>query len=162
VTLQPRLEIPVLAPGGRVARLSRSGLPAPLHLAGALVRYRHLGLAKRAGVARAMQALRTVDREDPANDARSFGDWLRERGQGADAIETMWGLIAKPTLNLCAEEASLAQAAQVFQVGLLEDAAAGDIGYARVPLGLIHDEAARRALEQAGVEVRLRRGATAI
>jgi hydroxysqualene dehydroxylase len=162
VTLQPRLEIPVLAPGGKVARLSRTGLPAPLHLAGALVRYRHLGLAKRAGVARAMQALRAVDREDPANDARSFGDWLHDRGQGADAIETMWGLIAKPTLNLCAEEASLAQAAQVFQVGLLEDRSAGDIGYARVPLGVIHDEAARRALARAGVEVRLRRGATAI
>ncbi len=38
VTMQPRLSIPVLAPGGRTASLRRSGLPAPLHLAGALAR----------------------------------------------------------------------------------------------------------------------------
>jgi squalene-associated FAD-dependent desaturase len=162
VTLQPRLDIPVLAPGGKAATLRRSGLPAPLHLAGALVRYRHLGIGARASLALAMRALRAVDIDDPAADARSFGDWLREHRQGADAIETMWGLIARPTLNLRAEDASLAQAAQVFQVGLLADAAAGDVGYARVPLSEIHDEAARRALARAGVEVRLRRGATAI
>ena len=33
VTLQPRLDIAVLAPGGRRGRLRRSALPAPLHLA---------------------------------------------------------------------------------------------------------------------------------
>jgi hypothetical protein len=50
----------------------------------------------------------------------------------------------------------------VFQQGMLHDKSAGDVGYARVPLGEIHDVAARRALERAGVEVRLRLGATAI
>ena len=74
----------------------------------------------------------------------------------------MWELIARPTLNLLPADASLAQAAYVFQQGLLTDAAAGDVGYARVPLGEIHDRAARRASPQAGVEVRLRHGATAI
>ena len=162
VTLQSRLSIPVLAPGGKVAWLRRSGLPAPLHLAGALTRYGFLGLGARLKLARAMQALRSVDPDDPAADARSFGDWLREHGQGADAIETMWGLIARPTLNLETGVASLAQAAYVFQEGLLADAAAGDVGHARVPLSEIHDVAARRALSRAGVEVRLRRGATAI
>src|SRR5579871_1519248 len=32
--LQPRLEIPVVSPGPQVTMLRRSGLPAPLHLAG--------------------------------------------------------------------------------------------------------------------------------
>ena len=41
--MQPRLRIDVLAPGGRRGRLRRSGLPAPLHLAGALARYPFLG-----------------------------------------------------------------------------------------------------------------------
>ncbi len=59
--------------------------------------------------------------------------WLREHGQGEAAIEALWGLIVRPTLNLDPEDASLAQAAQVFQVGLLRDTAAGDIGYARAP-----------------------------
>ena len=61
-------------------------------------------------------------------------------------MEAIWELIARPTLNLLAADASLAQAAYVFQQGLLGDPAAGDVGYARVPLGEIHDVAARRAL----------------
>jgi squalene-associated FAD-dependent desaturase len=162
VTLQTRLAIPVLAPGGRVAWLRRSGLPAPLHLAGALARFSHLDLKERLGVARAMRELRDVDPEDAAAEGRAFGHWLHEQGQGAAAVEAVWGLIARPTLNLDPADASLAQAAFVFQAGLLRDSAAGDVGYARVPLSAIHDEAARRALALAGVEVRLRRGATAI
>jgi squalene-associated FAD-dependent desaturase len=162
VTLQPRLSIPVLAPGGQVAWLRRSALPAPLHLAGALARYPFLGVRQRASLALAMHALRSIDPDDPANDARSFGDWLTEHGQSAQMVQDMWELIARPTLNLVAADASLAQAAYVFQQGLLCDRAAGDVGYAGVPLGEIHDVAARRALARAGVEVRLRLGATAI
>ncbi len=162
VNLQPRLEIAVLARGGRRGWLRRSSLPAPLHLAGALARYPFLGVRERLAVVRAMQRLRRVDPDDLAADARSFGDWLREQGQDAAALETIWNLIARPTLNLLPDAASLAQAAQVFRLGLLEHASAGDIGIARVPLSEIHDQAARRALAQAGVEVRLRRGATMI
>ncbi len=162
VTLQPRLSMPVLAPGGKIGWLRRSGLPAPLHLAGSLARYPFLGVRQRVSLARAMRALRAVDADDPIADARSFGDWLAEHGQDEETVERIWALIARPTLNLIAADASLAQAAFVFQEGLLRDAAAGDIGYARVPLGQIHDLAARRALAAAGVDVRLRRGATAI
>ena len=162
VALQPRLQIPVLAPGGRRAMLRSSPLPAPLHLAGALAGYPYLTIGERISVARAMQRLRRVDPDDPAADARSFGDWLREQGQSPAAVETIWSLIVRPTLNLLPDAASLAQAAQVFQLGLLADRSAGDVGYAAVPLGAIHDEAARRALERAGVTVRLRRGVTMI
>jgi squalene-associated FAD-dependent desaturase len=162
VTLQDRLSIPVRAPGGRAARLGRSHLPAPLHLAMTLARYPFLSLSERVSAARAMLALRRVDVDDPAADARSFGDWLREHGQSEAAIEALWGLIVRPTLNLEPRESSLAQAAQVFQVGLLREAAAGDIGYARAPLSEIHDVAAQRALVSAGVAVRLRRGVTSV
>jgi squalene-associated FAD-dependent desaturase len=162
VTLQPRLSIPVLAPGGKVAWLRRSGLPAPLHLAGSVVRYRFLSLPQRVSLARAMRALKAIDPDDPVADERSFGEWLSEHGQGEEAIQAMWELIARPTLNLLSADASLAQAAYVFQEGLLRDPEAGDVGYARVPLGRIHDLAAQQALARARVEVRLRRGATAI
>lgn len=162
IILQPRLDITVLAPHGRRGRLRRSDLPAPLHLAGALARYRFLGVRGRLAVARAMQKLRSIDLDDPKADARSFGGWLHEQGQPAETLEAIWGLIARPTLNLDLDSASLAQAAQVFQVGLLQHASNGDIGYARVPLSQIHDEAARRALARADVNVQLRRGATMI
>jgi hydroxysqualene dehydroxylase len=162
VTMQERLEIVVLAPGGKRARLKRSALPAPLHLAGALAGYRFLSARERVTMARAMQSLRSLDPDDPAVDARSFGDWLRKHGQRTPALEMTWGMISRPTLNLDFDDASLAQAAQVFQLGLLQDSSAGDIGYARVPLSEIHDVAARRALERLGVEVHLRRGASMI
>ena len=162
VTLQSRLAIPVLAPGRPPAWLRRSGLPAPLHLAPALIRYPFLRVGERIAAARAMTALRGVDPDDPAADARGFGDWLREHGQSSAAIERLWGLIARPTLNLVPDDASLAQAAQVFQTGLLREASAGDIGWARVPLSEIHNVPARRALAQAGVDVHLRMRAEAI
>jgi squalene-associated FAD-dependent desaturase len=162
VTLQSRLDILVLAPGEPAARLRRRRLPPPLHLAGSLARYRFLRPAERLAAARAMAALRRVDPDDEQADVRSFGEWLREWGQSAEAIETLWSLIGRPTLNLDPERASLAQAAQVFRVGLLEAGDAGDVGYARVPLSEIHDVAARRSLERAGVEVRLGSSANSI
>ncbi|HTX46506.1 MAG TPA: hydroxysqualene dehydroxylase HpnE [Solirubrobacteraceae bacterium] len=162
VTLQSRLEIPVLAPGGPTVTLRRTNLPAPVHLASSLLRYSHLTVAERAAAAWAMSALQRVDPDDPAADARSFGDWLRAHRQSSAAIERLWGLIARPTLNLIADDASLAQAAYVFQTGLLSDRAAGDVGWARVPLSEIHDIPARRALAAAGVEVNLRRRAEVI
>jgi squalene-associated FAD-dependent desaturase len=162
VTLQPRLAIPVFGRGGQLSWLRRSDLPAPFHLGAALARYRFLGVRQRASLALAMNALRTVDPDDPAADACSFGDWLSAHRQSREAVEFMWELIARPTLNLRLADASLAQTAYVFQQGLLSDPAAGDVGFAHVPLGEIHDVAARRALARAGVEVRLRTGATAI
>ncbi len=162
VTLQPRLEVPVLAPRGRTGWLRRSGLPAPLHLAGSVLRYPYLGWRERAALVWAMQRLRQVNVDDPAADAVSFGSWLRRQRQSRRAVEAIWELIVRPTVNLTVDEASLAQAAQVFQVGLLSDAAAGDIGWAVRPLGQIHDERGRAALQRAGVDVHLRSTARAI
>ena len=154
-TMQQRLDIPVLAPGGRVARLKRDGLPAPLHLGNALVRYSHLSPADRARAVYAALALRRLDPADPRLDQRTFGSWLAEHGQRPEAIEALWDLIARPTLNVVAGEASLAQAVQVFRTGLLTSAGAGDVGWARAPLGDVHDGPARRALSAAGADVRL-------
>jgi squalene-associated FAD-dependent desaturase len=155
VTLQPRLEIPVLAPGRPPYRLRRGRLPAPAHLAGALLRYPHLSWAERAGAARAALALGRLDPADPALDAQTFGAWLAERGQGPGAVAALWDLIALPTLNLPAAEASLALSAFVFQTGLLSSADAGDIGFHTGTLEQIVGEPARHALARAGVEVRL-------
>jgi len=154
-TLQPRLAIPVVAPGARVAWLRRSGLRAPAHLAGALARYAHLSPVERARAALAASALARVDTEDPRADSRTFGEWLDEHHQSRRAVERLWDLIARPTLNLTAAQASLASAAYVFQVGLLSDAAAGDVGWACAPLSQLHDAPARRTLAAAGVEVRM-------
>jgi squalene-associated FAD-dependent desaturase len=155
VRLQERLEIPVLCPGGRRAQLRRAALPAPAHLAATLLRYPLLSRSERLRAALAARALGKLDPDDPALDHRSFGAWLREHGQGALAIERLWDLVALPTLNVRADDASLALAAFVFQTGLLSDAGAADIGFHVWPLSEIIGTPGLRALRAAGVNVLL-------
>jgi squalene-associated FAD-dependent desaturase len=155
VHVQRRLEIPVIAPGGRRAVLRRSGLPVPLHLAGALLRYRHLSLRERARAAWAALALGRLDPDAPALDERTFGGWLAEHGQDARAVAALWDVIALPSLNLRAAQASLALGAFVFRKGLLESTDAGDMGFHRRPLSEVVGDPAERALRAAGVELRL-------
>ena len=145
----------MLAPGRAPYRLRRSGLPAPAHLSNALLRYPHLSLSERLGAARAALALGRLDPSDAALDGQTFGEWLARRGQGPRAVAALWDLIALPTLNLPAAEASLGLAAFVFQEGLLSSAGAGDIGFHVGTLQQIIGDPALRALREAGVDVRL-------
>ena len=160
--IQKRLEIDVVAPRGRSARLRRVSLPAPLHLGPALARYRPLSPAERLAAARAALAARRLDPDDPALDARTLGDWLAEHGQSERAIARLWDLFVVSALNLHAADASLALAATVLRTGLLERADAGDIGLARAPLSELHDRRAVAALLAAGVDVRLATRVSAI
>ncbi|AJE43553.1 hydroxysqualene dehydroxylase HpnE [Streptomyces nodosus] len=164
--VQDRLDVPVLdaeaAPGRRLGRLRRDALPVPLHLGRSLATYPHLSLAERARVGRAALALRALDPRDPALDTQDFGSWLTEHGQSARAVEALWDLVGVATLNAAAGDASLGLAAMVFKTGLLSDPGAADIGWARVPLGELHDRLARKALDSAGVRTEVRTRVTAL
>jgi squalene-associated FAD-dependent desaturase len=155
VAVQERLEIPVLSPRAETVVLRRGTLPPPFHLAGALARYPHLTASERLSAALAARALIGLDPADPALDARTFGEWLAERGQGEHAVGVLWDLIALPTLNLRAAQASLALGAFVFRTGLLTSADSGDIGFHTGTLAETIGEPAERALADAGVEFRL-------
>lgn len=156
-TIQPRLAMPVLAPGGIRFTLARSSLPAPLHLARAVLGYGALSRTERLRACRAAAALRRVDPHAPATDAESFGTWLRGHGQTSRTVDRLWSLIAVAALNVPADQASLALATRVFRTGLLDAADAGDLGIPRMPLGELHGAAATRLLDRLGVDVRLRR-----
>ena len=151
VHLQSRLDVPVLAPGGRRGSIRRSNLPAPFHLAASLARYRLLSVRERLLLLRPVLALSRLKLGDPVLDDINFGDWLRQRGQSAQAIARLWNLIIQPTLNVSVDDASLAIAAQVFQVGFLRSANGADMGWATVPLITLHGEYAARALEESNV-----------
>ncbi len=183
VQIQSRLCIPVLSPGAKPAMLRRGGLPAPLHLAGALLRYPHLSVRERIGAARAALALArltprvALEREQLAlargspcacedapggapgspsgTLAGTLGQWLAEHGQSEASVAALWDLIALPTLNLPAAEGSLELGAFVLRTGLLRRRDAGDIGFHTHPLGETLGEPARGALARAGVRVRL-------
>lgn len=157
VHLQQQLDVPVRSGRyGGVGRIRRNGMPAPLHLGPALASYRWLSVAERVAAVRAALAMRRVDRSAADTDAQSFGGWLAAHGQDARAVEALWELIGIATLNARADDASLAVAATVFQLGLLERSDAADIGWSLVPLQQLHGDAAARALTSAGAAVRLR------
>lgn len=157
--LQDRLDVPVLdvahKRGPRLGRLRRTALPVPLHLAAGLATYPHLSLAERAAVGRAALALQKLDPADPALDGIDFATWLGRHGQSARAIEALWDLVGVATLNATAPHASMGLAAMVFKTGLLSEPGAADIGWARVPLGELHDTLAYKALDSAGVRTEL-------
>jgi squalene-associated FAD-dependent desaturase len=155
VPIQPRLRIPILREGKPPAFLRRAPLPAPLHLVPTLLGYSLLRRSDRIGAFRAAAALRKLDPADDVLDTQTFGDWLRRHSQSDEAIAELWNLIALPTLNLPASEGSLALATKVFRTGLLDAADACDVGVPAVPLQRLHGDAARRALESAGVKVAL-------
>ncbi len=155
VTLQRRLDIPVIHPERGVSRLARSNLPAPLHLSRSLAAYRHLGRLDKLRIVRSAAALARLDLGDRSLDEQTFGAWLRNHGVSRRALDSFWDLIVLPTLNLPSDEASLWLSAMVFQVGLLTDGPAADLGYATVPLGEAHGARAAAALEASGVDVRL-------
>ena len=162
VTMQRRLDIPVIHPDRGVSRLARSALPAPLHLGPSLAAYRHLSRLDKLQVARTAAALARLDLGDRRLDQQTFGAWLRRFGASPRALESLWDLIVLPTLNLPADQASLWLGAMVFQVGLLTDGPAADLGYTTAPLGEAHGARAAAALAASGVDVRMQAAVSGI
>ncbi|MEW5659686.1 hydroxysqualene dehydroxylase HpnE, partial [Streptomyces cinereoruber] len=158
--VQDRLDVPVLdvghRRGPRLGRIRRDDLPVPFHLARSLATYPHLSAVERLSVGRAALALSRLDPADPALDGIDFATWLGRHGQSPRAVEALWDLVGVATLNATAPHASMALAAMVFKTGLLSEPGAADIGWARVPLGELHDTLAGKALAAAGVRTELR------
>ena len=98
--LQPRLDIPVLSPAGRSARLQRwPGVPAPAHLGASLAGYRLLSPTDRLRAIRGALALRTLDPADTSLDGQSLGAFLRRHGQSQALVVSLWGIGATAPLN---------------------------------------------------------------
>ncbi len=155
-TIQPRLEVPVVAPGQPTAWIRRSPLPSPAHLAPSLLGFHPLSWPERLRAALTARKLGALDPDDRALDELALGPWLEERGESSRAIDVFWDLLVRPTLNLPAHEASLALAAKVFRTGLLGRSDAADIGWGRVPFADLHEGPAAEALEKVGVTIRRR------
>ncbi|MHB2027447.1 MAG: hydroxysqualene dehydroxylase HpnE [Acidimicrobiales bacterium] len=162
VYMQPRLSVPVLSPLGTRSSITRTRLPAPLHLASSLARYRFLSLRERTYLLRAAFALARLDLNDRALDTQTFADWLRAHGQSQRAIDRFWNLIVQPTLNVTADESSLALAAQVLRVGFLDRSNGADVGWSVVPLATLHGSNSERILREAQVEVLLNTSANSV
>lgn len=137
--LQDRFDALLLARGRSSARLRAVPLPAPLHLAPALFRYRYLPARARLGVARALLAARTQPRP-----GESFDEWLDRHGQGAEARRAFWDPFFVPALNARLDRVDARSALFVITTAFLSSSRAARFGFARVPLAQIAERAARR------------------
>ncbi|MEV5553713.1 hydroxysqualene dehydroxylase HpnE [Nonomuraea wenchangensis] len=155
VDLQSRFDVRVLSAAGRSGRLRRAALPGPLHFVPALAGYRLLRPGDRVRALRGSIALSRLDPADPVLDEVTFGSWLAEHGQRAPARQALWDLLAVAALNTGVEEAALGPAVKVFKTALLGRPDAADLGIPLVPLGELHDTAARAAIVRRGGDVRV-------
>jgi zeta-carotene desaturase len=139
---------------GHVDVMRASGLPAPLHLSGAMLGFGTLSLADKVAIGRAMLAImRTpVGRRDGALMDESFGEWLRRHGQTQRAIDRFWSVVVVSALNQVPDKAGAGYAMQVFQEGFLAHRQAYRMGVAAVPLRQLYD-GAQRIIEAGGGSV---------
>ena len=153
---QRRLRVLVFGEDGRRCVIASAALPRPLHLAGSLIRYGHLSIGERIGVARLVAS---VDRMTEAGlDALShedFESWLREHGQGERVIRRFWDFLVLPTLNCRAAQASTRDALFVLKEGFLASSTSAAVGVPAVGLSELHVAPAVRYIEARGGSVRL-------
>jgi len=152
VSMQDRFDVTVLSPSG-AARLRRSALPRPLHLAAALAGYRFLSPAERLRAVTAALAMARLDPAQPELDGVRLGDWMAAHRQDQRTRRALWDLFTVSTLNVAGDDANLALAATVVKTALLSASDAADIGIPAVPLGELHGRAAASLLSREGASV---------
>lgn len=150
-----------LEPNGRRHDLTGlRSLPAPLHLAPALVRMGFLSWSERFSLARAMARLA---RELPADERElPAAAWLRRQGQSERAIERFWGPVLVSALGETLDRAIIGYARKVFVDGFLAHRDAFEVRVPREPLGRLFGPRVEAWLEARGVAVHKGRGAARI
>ena len=132
-------------PGGEVDVLKRGLLPAPLHLAGALVRFGGLSAKEKWVVVRALLAIRREAGRAKAGlgdlDDISMGDWLDGRETSPRAMERFWRPILVSALNEEPERASARWGFQVFAEGMMASRTSYEMGVPAVPLSELYSAA---------------------
>lgn len=152
---QPALDVPVLDGRGRLASIHAPALPAPLHAAAAIARYRHLSPRARWSVARDVRALAALDAvERAALDGLPLGAWLDDRGAPQEARERFWEILVRPALNVPAAEANLPLAAFFLDRAVWAGPGGGALWLPGGGLGEAIGEPALGALRAAEVEIR--------
>ena len=111
-------------------------LPAPLHLAPALMRLGYLSVAERWAVGRAMRRLARADAGNTGPE-ETIGDWLRRQGQSQRAIDYFWSVILVGALSEPLDCISLSAARKVFVDGFLAARTAYELEVPKVPLAEI-------------------------
>jgi len=149
-------ELVFLEPGGRRSVMKPGILPAPSHQTLSFLRAPMLSLKDKAGIATGlMEFLRGY----PADDAESFGEWLKRTRQTERAIRHFWEPVVVGALNDRFDSCSTKYAGKVFHESFLRSPEGGKLGIPAAPLteflAPVVDYARERGItfkEKAGVE----------
>ncbi len=129
-------------------------LPAPLHLAGPLLRLKYLSLSNKFSIARCLMALTRTPAKD-ATDGPTVLAWLRQQGQSSAAVERFWKVVLVSALAESLDRASLAAARKVFVDGFMTHREAANILIPSVSLDVLYQNRVRGWLVEQGVCVHL-------
>jgi squalene-associated FAD-dependent desaturase len=161
--VQRKLEIEMLDGPGRRAYLRAAPFPGPLHMAGAVLGYRHLTMGERIGVLRAGLKLMAMRRREPARIARmSVAELMDAMGQGPRARAAFWYPISIATLNEDPGLASAGLLAEVMKRAFFARRGDSAMIYSRVGLSELYCDAAREFIERRDGVVACRAQAEAI
>lgn len=128
--LQPKLQLKIIDRRGKVGALKSGGLPPPFHLFISFLTYTHLGIGDKIRVLLALARAKYTDRYQPDLERLSFYQWLKQQGQSERAIQNVWNLLVKPTLNDDVQDVSASMGLMIVQEGLLNGYHNSDVGYA--------------------------------
>ena len=127
-----------IEPGGRVSRLHRGLLPAPLHFTGSFLGLRFLSAGDKAAIARGLLALRRERTRRQDLDRITMLDWLREKRQTPRAIERFWRQVLVSAINEDLDRMAARHGFQVFWLGFLARADGYEMGVPAVPLAELY------------------------
>ncbi len=140
----------------RVCRFSAMPLPAPLHLAAALMRLSYLSLRDKWALAR---GLKTLAREQPQDaQSKNFAEWLAEQRQPVKVIERFWRVVLVSALSESLERISVATARKVFVDGFLTNRHGWEVWLPTVPLDELYSGMLTQWLATRGVDIHLKLG----
>jgi hypothetical protein len=124
-----------------------------------LLRFKALSPAEKVLAAYAFTQIQSLDRPaHPELDSISLEDWLRARRQSKHAIRSLWNLVLQPTMKDDVSRVSADLGLMVFQEGFLRSRTGANVGWAKMGLSRLLEDAARRYIEERGGEIRLGRG----
>jgi zeta-carotene desaturase len=135
-----------IEPGGRISVLKRGRLPAPFHFTGAFLGMKCFSRADKAGIARALLALRRERTRRKDLDRISMLDWLLQKRQTPHAIDRFWRQVLVSAINEDLDRMAAVHGFQVFWLGFLSTADGYEMGIPSVPLGQLYTADAWRRM----------------
>jgi squalene-associated FAD-dependent desaturase len=143
-----------LEPGGRMSKLARGPLPAPLHLTSSFLRMQCLDARDKLAIARAMMALMHERGRRKDLDQITMLDWLLQKKQPPRAIERFWRQVLVSAVNEELDRMAALHGFQVFWLGMLARADSYEMGIPDVPLGELYSADAWGKMRQVRIHLR--------